>query len=376
MTLRPYLGRLLLGLLALSLVLGGGITAHADAVRVKDLGRFLGWRDNALVGYGIVTGLSGSGDSPRSVVTQRALANTLSRLGVNVSPDQVQSRNVAAVMVTATLPPSANIGDRIDVMVSSIGDAHSLVGGTLLMTPLYGPNQRSYALAQGPLVVGGYRFDSSLNREQKNYPTSGVMPRGATVESPVRSDLLAADDTLTFILNDPDVTTAERIQNGINAILGANLAAVQDASAVRIRTGGRRSDIYGLVSRIEGVTIDPDSAALVVINEKTGTVVSGGGVQISSVVVSQGDIRISVTADNQLADPTPVSGGRRRSLVITNTTLSVTEPQDDAVMRFPSTTVADLVVGLSRVHIDTRGMIAILQAIKAAGALHADIVVQ
>ncbi|MEO8113193.1 MAG: flagellar basal body P-ring protein FlgI, partial [Phenylobacterium sp.] len=146
--------------------------AWADEVRVKDLGRFLGWRDNALVGYGLVTGLAGSGDSSRSVMTQLALRNVLSRLGVNLPPDLVQSRNVAAVVVTATLPPSANIGDRIDVAISSIGDARSLVGGTLLMTPLLGPDQHSYALAQGPLVVGGYRFDSNYNREQKNYPTS------------------------------------------------------------------------------------------------------------------------------------------------------------------------------------------------------------
>jgi flagellar P-ring protein precursor FlgI len=367
--------RLRLALLVLFLALQSSI-AMADQVRIKDLGRFLGWRDNALVGYGLVIGLAGSGDSPRSVVTQHALANVLSRLGANVASDQIQSRNVAAVLVTATLPPSANVGDRIDVEVSSIADARSLVGGTLLMTPLLGPDQHSYALAQGSLVVGGYRFDSNLNREQKNYPSSGIMPGGATVERAVQADLLGPEHELTFILNDPDVTTAERIEDQINAMLGPGAAQVVSASSVRIATSG--GDVFRLVSQIESLSIDPDSPALVVINERTGTVVSGGGVQISSVVVSQGDIRVSVTLDNQGDDDTLgyAAGGRRRSLVVTNTRLVVSEPTDDAVVKFPSTTVADLAVGLARVHINTRGMIAILQAIKAAGALHADIIVQ
>lgn len=361
--------------------------AWADQVRIKDLGRFLGWRDNALVGYGLVTGLAGSGDSSRNPVTQLALRNVLSRLGANVPPELVQSRNVAAVIVTATLPPSANVGDRIDVTISSIGDARSLVGGTLLMTPLLGPDQQSYALAQGPLVVGGYRFDSSYNREQKNYPTSGILPGGATVEAQVRSDLIGGRGGLTFILKEPDVVTAERIEAGINAAVGPGVARVQDASAVTISTASAGGDVYRLISRIEDVTIMPDAMARVVINERTGTVVAGGGVQISSVVISQGDIRISVSRDNQSPQPYPYGGyggypggypggPGGRGLVVANTKLEVTAPPSDAVAKFPNTTVADLVTGLSRVHVDTRGMIAILQAIRAAGALHADIVVQ
>jgi len=358
--------------------------AAADAVRIKDLGRFLGWRDNALVGYGLVTGLAGSGDSSRNAVTQLALRNVLSRLGANVPPELVQSRNVAAVIVTATLPPSANIGDRIDVAISSIGDARSLVGGTLLMTPLLGPDQRSYALAQGPLVVGGYRFDSNYNREQKNYPTSGILPGGATVESQVRSDLLGTQNALTFILKEPDFVTAERVEAGINAAIGSGTARVLDAAAVSINTAAAGGDIYRLISRIESVAISPDALARVVINERTGTVVAGGGVQISSVVISQGDVKISVTVDNQAAPygygGYPIFNGpadrRAGGLIVTNTRLEVTAPAHDAVVQFPNTTVADLVTGLARVHVDTRGMIAILQAIRAAGALHAEIVVQ
>jgi flagellar P-ring protein precursor FlgI len=362
--------------------------ASADAVRIKDLGRFLGWRDNALVGYGLVTGLAGSGDSSRNAVTQLALRNVLSRLGANVPPELVQSRNVAAVIVTATLPPSANIGDRIDVAISSIGDARSLVGGTLLMTPLLGPDQRSYALAQGPLVVGGYRFDSNYNREQKNYPTSGILPGGATVESRVGSDLVGPQNALTFILKEPDFVTAERVEAGINAAIGSGTARVLDAAAVSINTAAAGGDIYRLISRIESVSISPDALARVVINERTGTVVAGGGVQISSVVISQGDVKISVSVDNEAAPygygggypiyngPTDRRGGGGRGLIVTNTRLEVTSPAHDAVVQFPNTTVGDLVTGLARVHVDTRGMIAILQAIRAAGALHAEIVVQ
>lgn len=367
------------GLLALfTLVVLVASPVGAEQVRVKDLGRFLGWRDNALVGYGIVTGLAGSGDSAHNAVTQHALANVLSRLGANISPDQMQSRNVAAVMVTATLPAAANVGDRIDVAVSSIGDARSLVGGTLLMTPLMGPDQQSYALAQGQLVVGGYRFDSNYNREQKNYPTSGVLPNGATVERAVRSELVDRSHPLTFILNDPDFTTAERVRAAIDSAVGVGAATVQDASAISINSGRVGGDIYRLVAQIENININPDSLAYVVINERTGTVVSGGAVQISSVVISQGDIRVSISTENQIEGPLLYGSSRRgdRGLVVTNTKLSVSEPKDDAVVRFPSTTVADLVLGLSHAHVDTRGMISILQAIKAAGALHADIIVQ
>jgi flagellar P-ring protein precursor FlgI len=351
--------------------------AWADDVRIRDMGRFLGWRDNALVGYGIVTGLAGSGDSPRNEVTRQALKNVLSRLGANVTPDEVQSRNVAAVIITATLPPVANVGDHIDVTVSSIGDARSLVGGTLLMAPLLGPDQHPYALAQGALVVGGYRFDANFSREQKNYPASGVVPNGATVETGVTADLVGAGDVLTFALSDPDPGNAERVVEAINAAIAPGLARVQDAGTVVIdaRGGG---DLYQLISRVDDLTIVPESLARVVVNERSGTVVAGGGVRISSVVISQGDIRVSVVIDGQGGDAAQYGayGGDLRSLVVADTRLNVSTPPTDAVVRFPDTTVADLVEGLSRVHVDTRGVISVLQAIKAAGALHAEIIVQ
>ncbi|MEI9997597.1 MAG: flagellar basal body P-ring protein FlgI [Rhizomicrobium sp.] len=349
---------------------------QAEEVRLKDLGRFLGWRDNALIGYGIVTGLAGSGDSPRSIVTQQALSNVLSRLGSNVPGGLLQSRNVAAVMVTATLPPSANIGDRIDVTVTSIGDARSLVGGVLLMTPLLGPDKHDYALAQGALVVGGYNFEDNVNLRQKNYPTTGIVAGGATVEEQVAANLAAADGHLTFILRDPDFTTAQRIAVALNAKLGMGAATVESAEAVRISAAAGANPSL-LVSLVETVTVAPDQVSRVVINERSGTVVAGGGVRVSSVVIAQGDIKVSVTTD----DSYPVYGlpGRGRDghgIVVTNSKLDVSESTNDTAVRFPNTTVADLVRGLTQARVGTRNIIAILQAIKAAGALHADIVVQ
>jgi flagellar P-ring protein precursor FlgI len=346
-------------------------------VRLKDIGRFLGWRENALIGYGIVTGLTGSGDSPRSAATKQALSNVLSRLGANIPPELMQSRNVAAVMVTANLPPSANVGDRIDVTVTSIGDARSLAGGILLMTPLLGPDQRPYALAQGALTIGGYNFRDNLNQRQKNYPTAGIIAGGATVEAPVEANL-AVNGRLTFVLKNPDFTTAQRVSDAINQRLGSIAATVKSAEAVEIAATGR--DQARLVAAVESVTITPDQAARVVINERSGTVVAGGGVKISSVVVAQGDIKVSVTTDNQAApfyyDPLAFGRYGPHGLIVTNTQLEVSDGANDVAVRFPNTTVADLVRGLGQAKVGTRDMIAILQAIKTAGALHAEIIVQ
>lgn len=369
-------------LLALATCLCFALAVPAFAVggnvRVKDLGRFLGWRDNALVGYGLVTGLAGSGDSPRSDVTKQALANVLSRLGANIAPEQLQSRNVASVIVTATLPPAAKVGDRIDVTATSIGDARSLVGGMLLMTPLLGPNQQSYALAQGALIVGGYDFVDNGNLRQKNYPTSGIIVGGATVETAVEPNLLDNNGHLTFLLKDADFTTAERVAEGLNQALGSGIARAQGADEIWIDVRAAGGDLAPVIARIENVTIEPDDLARVVINERSGTVVAGGAVQISSVVIAQGDIKVSVDVEHQASQPVILGGFApdARSLIVTNSKLDVSDGAHDAVVRLPNTTVADLVRALAHAKIDTRRTIAILQAIKAAGALHADIIVQ
>ena len=357
--------------------LGVAGSAQANGVRLKDIGRFQGWRDNPLVGYGIVTGLAGSGDSARNEVTRQALKNALGRLGANVLPEQIQSRNVAIVMVTATLPPSANVGDKIDVTVTSIADARSLAGGTLLMTPLIGPDQQTYALAQGALVVGGYRFEADQNLRQKNYPTVGILPDGATVETAVDANIQAGPDGLVFILRNPDFTTAEHVADGINQSLGYGAAKVKSADAVQISTTGLAGPLNTFLSRIENVSVEPDQIARIVINERSGTVVAGGAIQISNVVIAQGDIKVSVSIENSASQPNVFGSFVKdaRGLIVTNTRLDVDENKD-AVIRSPNTSVGDLVQGLSRVGVKTRDMIAILQAMKAAGALHADILVQ
>jgi flagellar P-ring protein precursor FlgI len=354
------------------------MAAGAQQVPIKGLGRFAGWRDNALVGYGLVTGLSGSGDTRRSGVTRQALRNVLNRLGTNVADDQISSRNVAVVMVTAVLPPSANIGDHIDVTVSSIGDARSLAGGTLIMTPLLGPDQRPYALAQGALLAGGHRFDSDLNREQRNYPTSAVLPGGATIETTVESSVTGANGDVSFLLSSPSFSTAQRVAERISARLGSGAARAVNADEVRIRYGGAPGDVAGFIAGIENLPVEPDGNTRIVINERTGTVVAGSAVMISSVAIAQGDIKVSVVAENMASQPGFLGGfaGDARSLIVTNTALSVDEGASDAAFRFPNTSVADLVEALHHARVDTRRIISILQAIRAAGALHADIVVQ
>lgn len=366
--------------LCAAIILGYAVPAAAEigSVRVKDLGHFLGWRDNALVGYGIVTGLSGSGDSPHSAVTQQALSNVLSKLGSNIPAPDLESRNVAAVMVTAKMPPTASVGDHIDVTITSIGDARSLVGGTLLMTQLMAADQHVYALAQGSLIVGGYNFHDNGNLRQKNYPTSGVIVGGASVEVPVTAHILDSNGHLTFVLTDPDFTTAQRIADRLNEAIGTSIANVESAEQITI-SPYRDAVLTRLIASIENVEVQPDEPARVVINERSGTVVAGEAVQISSIVIAQGDVKVSVDAQNDpVIEPYYLGRSARgaRGLVVTNSKLDVSEGERDAVVQLPNTTVADLARALTEAKVDTRTTIEILQAIKAAGALHADIVVQ
>jgi flagellar P-ring protein FlgI len=352
--------------------------ALAQEVPLKALGRFDGWRENALIGYGLVTGLSGSGDTRRSEVTRQALRNVLGRLGTTVSESQLNSRNVAVVIVTATLPASANPGDRIDATVSSIGDARSLAGGTLLMTPLIGPDQQPYALAQGSLAVGGYDFEANLNRQQRNFPTTAVLPGGATVEFPVDGRILKPNGEISFLLSEPSFTTAERVAAAINRTDAQGTAYVHNADEVVIQFAGGTAGLATFIASIENLGIRPDAPARIVINERTGTIVAGSDVRISSIVVSQGDVRVTVKSENYASQPSFIGGFANdiQSLIVTNTSLDVKDGADDTVATFPNTTVGALVQGLARSGVGTRRIISILQAIKSAGALHAEIVVQ
>jgi flagellar P-ring protein precursor FlgI len=352
---------------------------QAQGVRIKDLGKISGWRDNALIGYGLVTGLAGTGDSPVNRTTRQSIANLLAQFDVVVAPDQVLSRNVAAAIVTASLPPFARPGDAIDVTVASLGDARSLVGGTLLLAPLKAPNGRVYALAQGPVAVGGYRYDLNGNVVQKNHPTVGAIPAGAVVEVGVTARALAPGEKLTFVLADADYTTATRIAEAINASFGAPLAEARDASSVEMAVSEeQRARLATFITRVENLPVAPDRRARVVINERTGTVVSGGAVRIAPVAISHGDLKVSIVTVNEASQPQLIAGFNPgvRSLVVSNTRIEVEERGETGLVTAANDTVADLVQALTRIRTNTRDIISILRALKAAGALYADLVVQ
>lgn len=359
--------------------------ALSGPVRVKDLGKLQGWRENALVGTGIVTGLAGTGDSPTSRVTRQALSNALSQFNLNVAPEQMQSRNVAVVMVSASLPTGARAGDALDITVASAGDARSLVGGSLLLTSLKAANGRVYALAQGPLSVGGYRYDANGNVLQKNHPTVGSVPNGATVE--VGTNSLAGDPgsvpspvvaNITFVLAEPDYTTADRIAIAINSQIAPNLAQARDATGIDINVPpNQRERLVAFIARIEAVTVEPDRRARVVINERTGTVVAGGDVRIAKLAISHGDLKISISEQNSASQPSLLgqTGSGVRTALLSNTRLNVEEQNGPGYVT-GNTTVAELVQSLAKLKTNTRDIISILRAIKAVGALHAELVVQ
>lgn len=353
--------------------------ADGELVRVKDLGKLQGWRDNALNGYGIVTGLAGTGDSFTNRATRQALANVFSQFNLTVAPEQIQSRNVAVVMVGASLPPFARQGDALDTIVTSVGDARSLVGGALLLTALKGPDGRVYALAQGPLSVGGYRYDANGNVVQKNHPTVGAIPGGATVEVGMATGVWSSSHQVTFVLAEPDYTTANRIAMAINHQWGSSLAEARDASGIDIQVpDGERERLVEFLSRIENVSVLPDRRAKVVINERTGTVVAGGGVRISRVAISHGDLKVTISHHSMASQPLLVAdtGPGIRTEVVTNTRIDVNEQGTPGFLAAGHGTVADLVGALAKMKTNTRDIISILRAIKAAGALHADLVVQ
>ncbi|HEY4211200.1 MAG TPA: flagellar basal body P-ring protein FlgI [Steroidobacteraceae bacterium] len=361
-----------------ALVLARGVCAD---VRIKDLARIEGAHDGAILGYGLVVGLPGTGDSARNLATQQSVSNLLREFGLQIAPGDVSSRNVAAVLVTARLPNALRVGDKLDVNVSSIGDARSLAGGTLLITSLIGPDRTAYATAQGPIAVGGYRFEQNGNVEQKNFPTSGSIPEGAVSERELTHRLRNADGSLDLILNDPDYTTAARVAQAINDKISGTSATALESGRVRLAIGGAsEASLVGLIASIENLGVEPDIRARVVVNERTGTIVSGGRVWLSAVTVTQGDIKVSITQDYLVSQPNGVYLGRVGSgintAVVPETRVKVQEPQTQAVDLAQGATIADLVNALRAVKATSRDVIAVLQGIKRAGALHAELIIQ
>ncbi|MCP4469643.1 MAG: flagellar basal body P-ring protein FlgI [Gammaproteobacteria bacterium] len=348
-------------------------------VRIKDLSRLSSARDNALVGYGLVTGLAGTGDSARSSATMQSIKNILQRFNVIVPLNDVRSRNAAAVMVTTTLPPYAQNGDKLDINVTSLGDSRSLVGGTLLLTHLTGADQRVYALAQGQLLVGGFSYDLNGNVMQKNHPTSAYIAGGALVERSLRARLMSDTGYVQYNLHNPDFSTANLIADSLDDWIGAGSALAVDAARVRIKVPeSARANLVRFLTHIENTIVEPDIPSRVVVNERTGTVVSGGNVRISAITVTHGDLNVAISTEYTVSQPLFVrhTGDNVRTVVVPETSVEVEEDAPINVSLPNNSTIADLISALNRVKASSRDIITILQGIKRAGALHAELIIQ
>lgn len=353
--------------------------ASADASsRLKDVAKIEGVRDNQLIGYGLVVGLSGTGDRIQNApFTERSLVSMLERLGVAISSQDLRTRNAAAVIVTASLPGFSRNGDKIDVSVSALGDARSLRGGTLLVTPLTGADGHVYAVAQGPVVISGFQASGQAGSVTQGVPTSARIPNGATVERELRfpiNDL----ETVRYILKNPDFTTAQRIADAIDDRVGAGVANPIDLATVEVAVpADYRGQVTGFLASIEDVRVSADEVARVVVDENSGTIVIGANVRVSQVAVTQGNITIQVRETPLVSQPTPFQRGDRDAVVVPRTNIDVDEggTAEFRVIDAP-VTLQDLVNALNTLGVPPRDVIAILQNIKAAGALHAELIVQ
>ena len=344
--------------------------AEAPVTRIKDIAKVQGVRANQLVGYGLVMGLNGTGDSNKTLEVLQSVANMLRRFGVTVDQASLKTKNVAAVTVTATLPPFVREGDTIDVTVSSMGDAKSIQGGTLIQTPLLAGNGEVYAVAQGAVSTGGFTAGNGGNLRQKNFPTVGLTPNGAIVERTVEDDL-GKDGTISLSLANPDFTTAARIAQAINArYAGAATAANPGRVDIRIPPYFRNS-LVSFVAGLEELPVMPDNIAKVVVNERTGTIVMGGDVSVDSIAIAQGGISISIETEVDASQPTPFSVGS--TVVTKNASVDVAEERANTIVLDATANVSDIVGALNAVGATPRDIISILQAIKASGALHAEL---
>jgi flagellar P-ring protein precursor FlgI len=377
--LRDGSRHLLAGLLIAAMALPAATWPQsAQAVsRIKDIATFEGVRENQLVGYGLVVGLNGTGDDlkKKAVFTRESLIGMLDRLGVNARSTDLETKNVAAVMVTATLPPFARQGSNIDITVSSLGDATSLQGGTLLVTPMLGADGEIYAVGQGQVTTGGYSAQGQAESVVKGVPTSGRISNGAIVEREVPFDI-AALKNMKIALRNPDFTTSRRIADAINGIAGAGTATAVDSGTVELNVGLRGVDPASLITSIEQLPIDPDTPARVVVDETTGVIVIGDNVRISKVAIAQGNLTIRVTETPQVSQPSPFSS-TGVTAVVPRTNIDVQEGGNQKLeVLQPGVSLEDLVAGLNSLGVGPRDMISILQSIRTAGALQADIVVQ
>ena len=355
---------------ALAVGLGAAAPAAAATVRVKELVDVQGMRENALYGYGLVVGLSGTGDSEQVFFTSQSISGMLGRLGIRIDPKDVRVRNVAAVMVTARLPAFARPGTNMDVSVSSMGNARSLAGGVLLITPLTGADGQVYGLAQGPVQAGGINVAAYGTSFQKNQPTSGRVPSGATIERAVAPNL--DKETLTLGLKRPDFTTANNLVEAINKALGEEAAKAVDPAQVVLKVPAAfKGKVVGLLTKVETLEVQADERARVVVSERTGTVVAGERVRIHPVAVAHGGISISVQAFPVVSQPNAFAQGK--TVQGKQAQVDAKEKEKQMVALPATTSVEDLTKALNALGATPRDLIAILQAMKAAGALDADL---
>lgn len=349
---------------------------EATPIRIKDLVEFDGVRSNDLVGYGLVVGLNGTGDGLRnSPFTEEILSNILERLGVNVTGEQFRPKNVAAVLVTASLPPFARAGSPVDVTVSAIGDAKSLLGGTLIMTPLNAADGDIYAVAQGTIIAGGATATGDGATVVQGVPTAGVIPSGATVEREVQFDF-GGMTMLRLALRTPDFTTAGRIEQAINQNFARPVAVMLDAGTVELNIAATRmSSPAHALGRIENILVEPERRARVVVDQRSGTIVMGEDVRISRVAVSQGNLTLRIQEAPLVAQPNPFAPGETVVVPRTNAAI-VEEPGIGLAEIRGGTSLSEVVAGLNALGVAPRDMIDILKSIKASGALHAEFVVR
>ena len=349
------------------------VTPTVAGTRLKDIVDVEGVRENQLIGYGVVVGVNGTGDSLRNCAfTRQSLESMMERLGINTRNANLNTANAAAVMVTANLPPFSTNGTRIDVTVSAMCDSESLEGGTLIATPLLGADGQAYAVAQGSVAVGAFTASGNSGTSlTRNIPTTGRIPNGGLIEREIHFDL-AGQNELRLSLRNPDFTTANRVATAINAFVGSNAASATDPGTVRLRRPPNYRDMAAMISEIELLEIEPDQPARIVINETTGVIVMGENVRVSTVAIAQGNLTIQVQETPGVAMPNSFT--KAKPVVVPQTDIAVSEDVADlAVMGGNGVQLRELVSGLNALGVSPRDLISILQALKASGALQAEI---
>jgi len=347
-------------------------TATAHAIRIKDLASFEGVRDNQLIGYGLVVGLNGTGDSDQAKIQTMSVVNMLERMGITTSVNDIKIKNVAAVMVTATLPPFAKQGNRLDVLVSSLGDAKSIAGGTLLMAPLKGADNQVYAVAQGSILTNSFAFGGQGASAQKNHPTAGRVPNGALIEREL-PNTLTGKSVLNLNLSVADFTTASRIVTAVNDKFKSAVAVSSDPGSVTMTIPPEYANrAVEFVAALERLEVKPDVQAKVVLNERTGTIVMGENVRISTVAVTHGNLSLVIKETPQVSQPTPFSK-TGETKVVPRTDMKVEEENRRLMVLQEGASIGDVVRALNLLGVTPRDLISILQAVKAAGALQAEL---